>query len=352
MTIQVPPDASPHAREHSTPDPGDFFSREEWRNLISQVYGFRSAMLASRDDAGNVVAALPLALVRAPLGGRHLTAFPFSDSCPLPADRAAATDLIEQALALNACMRSRYLELRTGANDLLAQRSDFVASNRYAQWTVSLTGGPDAAWKNVKKSVQRQIEKATHAGLGVTFADSRDAMRRYHHLHLLSRTRTLGMPAQPLRYFNALWGSFAGDGTLQLLFAEHEGAVIAGMVVLAHGGVARYAGSASDERYLHLAPHNLLLWTAMRWASEHGYATFDLGRTARDNDDLMERQRGWGATEQPLTYYYAPASAANRARLAAMPEHSRTYRLATSCWKRLPLALAGPLGGALYRHLG
>jgi len=348
MTIQIPPDASPHARERSTPDAGDFFSREPWRHLISEVYGFRTTMLASRDDAGNPVATLPLALVRSPLGGRLLTAFPFSDYCPLPADDTAATDLIEQALALNASMRSRYLELRTGENALLAQRSDFVASDLYAQWTVSLADGPDAAWKKVKKSVQRQVEKASHAGVSVTFADSRDAMRRYHQLHLLTRTRNHGMPAQPLRYFDALWGAFAGDGTLQVLFAEHEGAVIAGMVVLAHGGVARYAYGASDERYLHLAPNNLLMWTAIRWASEHGYKTFDFGRTARDNQGLMQFKRGWGATEQPLTYYYAP----NRAGLAAMPEHSWKYRLATSCWKRLPLGVAGPLGGALYRHLG
>jgi len=220
----------------------------------------------------------------------------------LPADDAADTDLIEQALALNARIRSRYLELRTGENALLAQRSDFVASDLYAQWTVSLADGPDAAWKKVKKSVQRQVEKASRAGVSVTFADSRDAMRRYHQLHLLTRTRKHGMPAQPLRYFNALWSAFAGDGTLQVLFAEHEGATIAGMVVLAHGGVARYAYGASDERYLHLAPNNLLMWTAIRWASEHGYKTFDFGRTARDNQGLMQFKRGWGATERPLTY--------------------------------------------------
>lgn len=33
-------------------------------------------------------------------------------------------------------------------------------------------------------------------------------------------------------------------------------------------------------------------------------------------------------------------------------ETSWQYHLLTSCWKRLPLQFAGPLGGQLYKHLG
>ena len=35
----------------------------------------------------------------------------------------------------------------------------------------------------------------------------------------------------------------------------------------------------------------------------------DLGRTARENFGLMEFKRGWGAIEEPLTYYYFPRCA-------------------------------------------
>jgi CelD/BcsL family acetyltransferase involved in cellulose biosynthesis len=322
--------------------------REEWRELIARVYGYTPLTLTSKDSAGHTTGTLPLALVKSPLGGRHLIAFPFSDYCPLEAeDDAAATNLIEQALALNTRLRSHFLELRTGPSAILARHEDFVAGDLYVRWLLGLGAGAAAVWKKVKKPVQRQVEKAERSGVHVVFAQSRSDVDRYHQLHVRTRTRKHGMPAQPLRYFRALWDTFAGDGTLQVLLAEHEGTVIAGIVVLASGGTARYAYGASDERYLHLAPNNLLMWTAIRWASEQGYADFDFGRTARDNAGLMQFKRGWGATEEPLTYFYSPKQSG----LAATPEHSWKYQLATSCWKRLPLAVAGPVGGALYRYL-
>jgi hypothetical protein len=38
--------------------------------------------------------------------------------------------------------------------------------------------------------------------------------------------------------------------------------------------------------------------------------------------------------------------------LAATNEQSAKYRLLTSCWRHLPLEVAGPLGGTLYKRLG
>jgi lipid II:glycine glycyltransferase (peptidoglycan interpeptide bridge formation enzyme) len=120
------------------------------------------------------------------------------------------------------------------------------------------------------------------------------------------------------------------------------------MVLIASGSTVRYAYGASDERYLQLAPNNLLLWEAIEWACSQGYQTLDLGRTARDNAGLMAFKRSWGAVEEPLPYYYAPRVAG----LAATSEQSRKFRMLTACWRRLPLPVADALGGVLYKHLG
>jgi hypothetical protein len=53
-------------------------------------------------------------------------------------------------------------------------------------------------------------------------------------------------------------------------------------------------------------------------------------------------------TMEPLPYYYYPHIAG----LAATAESSWKYRLLTTCWKLLPLSIAGSLGGCLYKHLG
>jgi lipid II:glycine glycyltransferase (peptidoglycan interpeptide bridge formation enzyme) len=135
---------------------------------------------------------------------------------------------------------------------------------------------------------------------------------------------------------------------VRVLLAEHEGRAIAGIVLIVSGATVRYAYGASHEEYLHLGPNNLLMWEAIAWACQSGYARFDLGRTAYDNVGLMDFKRGWGAKQEPLTYYYWP----RRTGLATTQEHSWKYRAATSIWRRLPLPVAETLGSAVYRHLG
>ncbi|HEX8036864.1 MAG TPA: GNAT family N-acetyltransferase [Ktedonobacterales bacterium] len=274
---------------------------------------------------------------------------PFSDHCPLLAtDTASANALIDQAVALTRAKKARYLELRTGPSSVLANRRDLVEAPLYVRWLTSLAPKTDAVWSALKSPVQRQIKKARKLGVRVRVAERREDMRTYYQLHLQTRCRKHGMPAQPLRYFNALWDHFAENGALWLLLAEVEDQVVAGMVLMCAGDTMHYAYGASDERYLHLSPNNLLMWEAMTLGCTQGYTQFDLGRTATANEGLMGFKRGWGGEAVPLPYYYYPQPAG----LAATSESSQKFKVLTACWRRLPLPIAASLGGHLYKHLG
>ena len=64
----------------------------------------------------------------------HLVALPFSDHCPLlTEDDESANNLLDQAVQLAQQKRVRYLELRTGVNDVLKKRKDFGAYDFYAK---------------------------------------------------------------------------------------------------------------------------------------------------------------------------------------------------------------------------
>jgi FemAB-related protein (PEP-CTERM system-associated) len=320
-----------------------------WLDLITALYGYAASPLTSTNARGQVTGYLPLCLIQSPVTGRRLVSLPFSDHCPLLAtDAASASDLVDQAIRLAQEKRVKYLELRTGINDVLARRSDLVASDLYVRWLKPLTPDRDALWQSVDGSVRRAIKKAERLGVQVHLAQDRAEMEHFYRLHLLTRSKNLGMPAQPRRYFFALWDTFAPSGALQLWLAEQQGVVVAGSIFLASGTTVQLAYNASDARYQHVRPVNRLLWMAMRWASTHGYDMFDLGRTARDNPGLMRFKRHMGAIMEPLPYYYYPRTAG----LAAPSERSWKYRLLTGCWRRLPLQVAEPFGGYLYRHLG
>jgi len=326
-----------------------FYYNPAWLDLIIRLYGYTVIPLTATNSTGQVTGFLPLCSVQSPLTGQRLVSLPFSDHCPLLADdEASANDLIHQAIRLAQQRRVRYLELRTGINEELTKRSDMVERNLYVRWLLPLTADHDAIWSGLRKPVQRQIKKSQSLGVQVRVAQQGKEMAHYYQLHQRTRCRKHGMPAQPQRFFSELWDAFAPGDVMQVLLAEYQGSIIAGMILFAYGTTVRYAYGASDERYLHLAPNNLLMWTAITWACSHGYQTLDLGRTAGDNEGLMTFKQRWGAAKEPLPYYYYPRSAG----LAATSESSWKFRLLTKCWKQLPLQIAGPLGGYLYKHLG
>jgi FemAB-related protein (PEP-CTERM system-associated) len=326
-----------------------FSYSQAWLNLITSLYGYRIIPLLTTNQTGQTTGFLPLCSIQSPLTGQRLVTLPFSDYCPLLAsDEHAANALLTQAIDLAQQKKVRYLELRTGSNEILARRSDLVEENLYVRWLLPLSADSDTLWSTLRKPVQHQVKKSRKLGVQVRIAQQREDVEHYYRLHLQTRCKKHGMPAQPAQFFYGLWDNFAADDKMQLLLAEYEGHVIGGMVLLISGTTVRYAYGASSEDYLHLAPNNLLMWTAIAWGCKHGYHMLDLGRTARENAGLMEFKRRWGAIQEPLPYYYYPATAG----LVATSEHSRKFIFLTNCWKHLPIQVAGPLGGRLYRHLG
>lgn len=326
-----------------------FYADPAWLNLITSLYGYTFIPLTTTDTSGRVTGFLPLGYIQSPLTGRRLVSFPFSDSCPLLAeDEISANELVNQAISLAREKRARYLELRTGQNETLARRNDLISANLYANWLVQLGSDLDVVNKRLHQGARRKIKKARNLGVQVRIAKQRSDMYEYYRLHLLTRTKKHGMPAQPLAYFLRLWDAFASSGQIHLELAEYDGKVVAAHITAFYGKMARYMYGASDERFQQLGAGYLLTWESIAWGCQHGYQQLDLGRTAYANPGLMQFKQSWGAIEEPCPYYYYPAIQG----LAATPESSRKYQLITQCWRRLPLGVSAPLGGHLYGHLG
>jgi CelD/BcsL family acetyltransferase involved in cellulose biosynthesis len=349
--IVAPQDAVSAFIAQHTDEP--FYYQPTWLALLSRLYGYPVHTLETTDESGALTGFMPVMAVRSPLTGRRIVSLPFSDCCPpLATSDTAMNALMDQALALVRAERARYLEVRSGALAALDARPDLTRNDLYSRWVVPLERDTQVMWKRIKSSSQQPVKQARKAGVTVRVGASVADMDAYYHLHLLTRSRKHGMPAQPARYFRDLWETFSAadpaTGQVRLLLAEHEGAAIAGMVLLASGSTVRYAYSASDQRFLRLGPNNALMWEAISWAGEQGYARFDMGRTAHDNAGLVHFKRSWGAQEEPMPYYYHPAIAG----LASTSEQSWKYRLLTGGWRRLPLPISQALGSVLYKHLG
>ncbi len=114
-------------------------------------------------------------------------------------------------------------------------------------------------------------------------------------------------------YYRAAYQSFAPENRA-LLIAEFEGEPLAALMLFAWDKRAYYLYGASSNAHRNKMPAYLLQWTAMRWAKQHGYESYDLwgipnapeaeleAEFTKRNDGLWgvyRFKRGFGGT---LTY--------------------------------------------------
>jgi len=97
-------------------------------------------------------------------------------------------------------------------------------------------------------------------------------------------------------YFNQL---FFDDLSLNLaeyytLFsAKLNGKIISSAIVMHCNGNLHYHLAASLREYMHLAPNNLLLFSAACWAAENGYTRFHLGGGVGIEDSLFSFKKSF-----------------------------------------------------------
>src|SRR5579872_565415 len=169
-----------------------------WLDLITKLYGYSVIPLTTTINEGQITGYLPLCLMHSPLTGKRLVSLPFSDHCPLLAeDEQSANDLIEQAVHLALVRKARYLELRPGMSETIEQRPDFIKGDLYVRWLLSLESDPALVWSKLRKPVQHQVKKARKMSVQVRIATGREEVEQYYQLHLLTRSKKQGMPAQP-----------------------------------------------------------------------------------------------------------------------------------------------------------
>ena len=198
-----------------------------------------------------------------------------------------------------------------------------------------------------KKQVQQRLVKAERDGaLSVRRIESReDLVRLYYALHMSTRRR-LGVPVQPKRFFDLVWERMLEPGLGWGLLAEAEGVPVAGAVFFALGETVVYKFGASERRWQHLLPNNVLLWHAIEESCTRGFRAFDFGRTDPWNDGLRRFKLAWGTEEQELQYTRLGETASPVA--ASGP--GRAAGVLGAALSRSPGIVCRATGALLYRY--
>jgi CelD/BcsL family acetyltransferase involved in cellulose biosynthesis len=319
------------------------FHTTAWCRVLTDTYRYRPRYIVSR-EAGRITGGIPLMAIDSWLTSRRLIGLPFSDNCAplLPDDAKAAELLLRSAREEADRVRASRLQLRGhGAPDMEA--CGYTNGTTFLQHIIDLAPNADFE-RTVHSSARRAIRKAEKEGVTVRESAGLADVRRFYELMVLTR-RKHGLLPQPWRFYKNIHRHVLSHGAGKLLLAEYGGEVVAGDLLLRFRDQLMYKFNASDPRFLHLRPNNLLLWEAMRSGAASGCRTLDLGRCEEENEGLRRFKLLWGSRETTLSYYHYPQTARGSALLSARPA-----RAALGLYARHAPAFALQFAGAMLYH--
>ncbi len=315
------------------------FHHPAWSAVVSATYGYPGFVLVQWTGTGRVVGGLPVIEVANPLGRRRLVSLPFTDHCPAVLDEGTDEARFAEAVA-------RWRQGR--GESTMEVRSDLKAEGAHPQAAgvrhlLTLEPDPAVLFRRLDRNqIRRRVRRSRELGIEAVLSHSRDELGTFYELHCGTRRRQ-GVPVQPRRFIENLWREMIEPRLGFVVTARLGGRPIATALFLAWNRTLIYKYSASVPALWNLGANFLVQWTAIEWACENGYCTYDLGRTDPGHESLRAFKAGWGAREIPLVYTRIGGQAARLGRGRASAALGHVIR-------RSPTAVCRALGEVLYRY--
>lgn len=351
------PRSDPRWDEYAARHPdGVVFHRSAWLRALEREYGQAPAALAVEDDSGGLRGILPLMRTRGlpaglggGSGGERLSSLPRTPVAgPLADDREALEALVRAAVERVA--GGVQLQLKVAAPYLDGVTPELRGYPWRLNFVVDLPERPEEIQFGRARDSRRLAgicRRAIEEGLAVREAESLEEVAAWYRMYL-ETMRHHAVPPRRWRLFAAIWEELRPQSLAQLLVAEHRGRMVGGNLLLTDGRTAFYVFNGARRSQLDLRTNDVLHYEAIHRLCASGHSRYDLGEVVEGHEGLARYKRKWGASEERLHRYYAPAPAE-----APDPGDSsgRVKEAAEAVWRRLPLRATAAIGSAVYRYL-
>lgn len=303
-----------------------------------------SALLHWRGS--DLVAALPLALTRSPLFGRHLVSLPYVNRAGLlTADAAAGDALLQCASDLAKQSDARYLELRHHGRAFESDTFTHLRDEK-CRMLLSLPTSSDDLWTSLKAKVRNQVRKGERAGLTIQFGGE-ELVRGFYSV-FATNMRDLGTPVYPRKLFTAMLHHLGERCEIALVLLEDV--PVAG-AILVHDRIGENAitqvPSASCLRQFNRLCANMWMYHRLiDRAIERGATRFDFGRSSEGSGPYKFKKQ-WGAQPEPTPWQVVLLDGSLD---DARPDHPRN-RKRIEQWQKLPVWVTKAIGPTIVRGI-
>jgi FemAB-related protein (PEP-CTERM system-associated) len=304
-----------------------------WHTVARRAYRLRAPLLVARErDGGPVRGALPLFVVKNPLG-RYVSNGLFGAYGPVLADDARAElRLIEAAQRIADEEHAGYLVLKS--LDGAATPRGFQRRDQSVIATLPLVPDPDQMWKRFRPEIRRAVKKAQKHELVVRSGPTE--LNDYYDV-LAENMHHKGTPIYGLPFMRELVWALGENAEVITLRLGNE--VISAALVVYYNGIVYVPFVSSRPSSFHLRPNNLLYWEIIQRSCHRGMRLLDFGRSPKESSGL-EFKRRWGAEIEPQPFYIYAA----RGEAPSLDAGDPNVQLMIGLWRRLPRFVADALG--------
>jgi Acetyltransferase (GNAT) domain len=316
--------------------------RGEWLQALQRTYGCEPVAVSTCGPDSYLTNAIVFCRVRSRLTGNRLVSLPFSDHCEPLYNELAQTDALVATLIESISKHNwKYFEFRPPYYVPIPQTPLGICKTYFLHY-VDLQRSEDALLKSFHKNcIQRKIMRAERESLRCAEGHSQVLLQQFYKLMITTRRR-LGLPPQPLKWFQNLALSFGED--LKIRVAYKGELPIASILTIRTNRTMVYKYGCSDARFNNLGGMVLLLWNAMREARRNGLMEFDMGRSDVAQEGLITFKEHWGAQRLTLNYWRYPPAIRPKAVGTAM-------NFLRHIAMRAPEKLLVIIGNLLYKHI-
>ena len=313
-----------------------FADTEAWDRAVMNAYNLRSHHIKT---GSGLIKLFSVPKTR----GAVMSSAPYAtDGGVLCGSNPSGSDVLQSIGDLYDSVMPQYILFKTRKDQFSGLSDRIHVDKSYFTFTLDLTGGSDAVWKNALcSSVRNHIRKAqtcnteSQWGMAELLDDFYSVVCRCW--------RDLGTPVHSRAFFREIIESF-GDQARLIVICLDKKPVSAGLLII-HQGTVFHPFSCTIQQYKSLSINSLMYWKIIEYACGQGIGTFDMGRSQL-NQGTYTYKASWGAVPVQLYYSYYVQ------RKQDIPDlNGILVKAAVACWKLLPVPLTNRLGPALIKNV-
>lgn len=320
-----------------------FFHTTAWVQVLCDSYGFTPRYITLRDK-NSIIAGLPVIAVRNIWGKQKAVSLPFSDFCGPLCDSGAEYEAL-LTCAIDLCKKNKWndLELR-GGQEFLKDKPEWSQCFTHS---LDLTKSESDLLAACRDSTRRNINKARNQSIKITHETTLSALHEFYRLNALTR-REHGLPPQPWFFLKKLFDFVISPGNGFISIAWVKNMAVAADFFVVTGDRALYKYGASNRKFQHLRPSNLLIWEGMLHCKALGAKSLNLGRTEPHHEGLLRFKRGLGCSEEKVAYFRYNC----KNNMFQIKNDASGEGFSTKVLRHLPLFALKFIGKLSYKYVG